>query len=310
MTYSGNSRLFHEYMMEWIETFKFGAVRGITYKKYIRSQKVLAEIAPDLRIDEIDRRSYQTIINEYAASHEKQTVKDFNNHLKAVILDAVDEGLIKTDPTRKVIIKGKAPSNAKKPKYLSQHELKALLSALDLTGDACWDHFIYLLAKTGLRFSEALAITPGSFSFDNHRLRIRNAWDYKSPIGDFEETKNYSSKRTISIDNHTNKLFAKICKKLPEDKPIFVDGRVHNSTVNKHLNRLCKKVGISMISLHGLRHTHASLLLYAGVSLASLARRLGHASTTTTQRNYLHIIQELESLDNEKIIKHLSLLDR
>lgn len=62
-----------------------------------------------------------------------------------------------------------------------------------------------------------------------------------------------------------------------EDKPIFVNGDVYNSTVNDILARHCKAAKIPVISVHGLRHTHASLLLFAGVSIASVARRLGHA---------------------------------
>lgn len=68
----------------------------------------------------------------------------------------------------------------------------------------------------------------------------------------------------------------------------------------------CKKCGISEISIHGLRHTHASLLLFAGVSIASVARRLGHASMTTTQKTYLHIIQELENKDVDLVMRTLS----
>ena len=49
---------------------------------------------------------------------------------------------------------------------------------------------------------------------------------------------------------------------------------------------------------------HASLLLFAGVSIASVARRLGHASMTTTQKTYLHIIQELENKDVDLVIEH------
>ena len=60
------------------------------------------------------------------------------------------------------------------------------------------------------------------------------------------------------------------------------------------------------ISIHGLRHTHASLLLFAGVSIASVARRLGHASMTTTQKTYLHIIQELENKDVDLVMRTLS----
>lgn len=57
---------------------------------------------------------------------------------------------------------------------------------------------------------------------------------------------------------------------------------------------------------HGPRHTHASLLLFAGVSIASVARRLGHASMTTTQKTYLHIIQELENKDVDLVMRTLS----
>lgn len=56
---------------------------------------------------------------------------DFHHQLKGAILDAVDEGLIERDPTRKAIIKGKPPS-VKKIKYLNQFELHRLLTSLDL----------------------------------------------------------------------------------------------------------------------------------------------------------------------------------
>lgn len=50
------------------------------------------------------------------------------------------------------------------------------------------------------------------------------------------------------------------------------------------------------------------LLLFAGVSIASVARRLGHASMTTTQKTYLHIIQELENKDVDLVMLTLILL--
>lgn len=82
--------------------------------------------------------------------------------------------------------------------------------------------------------------------------------------------------------------FSELIKDKPEDEPLFVGCKVYNSTVNDVLRRRCKLAGISTISVHGLRHTHASLLLFAGVSIASVARRLGHASINTTQKTYLH----------------------
>ena len=63
-----------------------------------------------------------------------------------------------------------------------------------------------------------------------------------------------------------------------------------------------------MITVHGLRHTHASLLLYNGVSIASVAKRLGHADMTTTQKTYLHIVQELENKDKNLIMSAMASL--
>lgn len=298
---------FHRYFAEWIEVYKQGAIRPITYQKYLMTLQRLTELAPDLKIHELDKRSYQTLINEYAQTHEKQTTMDFHNHLKSAILDAVDEGVLASDPTRKAIIKGKAPNN-KKPKFLSQFELQSLLKNLFLPPEPNWDWFILLMAKTGLRFSEALAICPSDFDFTAHKMKITKTWDYKNANGGFGDTKNFSSKRILSIDPQLNNQFAKLTKGLTADEPVFVDGRVFNSTVNSRLKALCKKEGVPVISLHSLRHTHASLLIYAGVSIASIAKRLGHSSVTTTQETYLHIIQELENQDNDKIIRHLSSL--
>jgi hypothetical protein len=92
---------FHKYFAEWIEVYKQGAIRPITYQKYLMTSQRLTELAPDLNICELNKRSYQTLINEYARTHEKQTTMDFHNHLKSAIMDAIDEGLIVSDPTRK-----------------------------------------------------------------------------------------------------------------------------------------------------------------------------------------------------------------
>ena len=102
--------------------------------------------------------------------------------------------------------------------------------------------------------------------------------------------------------------FSGLLKDYPKDKPIFVkdEKKIYNSTVNDILERHCKKLNILVISMHGLRHTHASLLLFSGVSIASVARRLGHSSMTTTQKTYIHIINELENKDIDIVMRSLS----
>ena len=287
-----NTELFYEYYEKWIRVYKMGAIRKVTLDKYMMTLKWLKRLAPELKVCELNRIEYQEILNKYAEYHERQTTMDFHHQLKGAILDAVDDGLIERDPTRKAIIKGKTPSE-KKRKYLNQFELHMLLTSLELKQEVSWEWLILLVAKTGMRFSEALGLTPKDFDFEHQMLSINKTWDYKGE-GGFMPTKNKSSVRKIQIDWKTVIQFSELLKGLPENEPIFVKGNVYNSTVNSVLSRYCKKANIPEITIHGLRHTHASLLLFAGVSIASVARRLGHSSMTTTQKTYLHMIQELE----------------
>lgn len=305
-TYDVNE-LFCNYYEKWITIYKEGAIRNSTMKKYRLTSRWLKKIAPNLKIGEINRITYQEILNKYADNHERQSTMDFHHQLKASILDAVDEGLISKDPTRKAIIKGKAPRD-KKVKYLNQFELQKLISDLDLKDEINFDWLIYLVAKTGLRFSEALAITPKDFDFPRQTLNVDKTWNYKEN-GGFEPTKNKSSERKVQLDWQTVIQFSELIKEIDEEKPIFISKKIYNSTINDILKRHCNNVGIAVISIHGLRHTHASLLLYAGVSIASVAHRLGHASMSTTQKTYLHIIQELENTDIDKIMRALTSLN-
>lgn len=302
---SKSTDLLKDYYHDWVIVYKEGAIRDVTLSKYHMCEKWLEKLVPDLRLCDVTRKAYQNIINEYAKEHERQTVMDFHHQLKGAILDAVDEGLIPHDPTRKVIIKGKTPVD-KKQKYLNQFQLQTLLQSLKLEEKINWDWFILLVAKTGMRFSEALAITPKDFDFAHQTVSINKTWNYKDG-GGFAATKNRSSIRKIQIDWQLVMQFATLVKDLPVDEPIFVTkDKVYNSTVNDILERYCKKLDIPIISVHGLRHTHASILLFAGVSIASVARRLGHASMTTTQKTYLHIIQELENQDIDLVMRSLS----
>ena len=304
---NNSNTLFCDYYKQWITVYKEGAIRPVTMKKYYMAHQWLLKLIPNLTLEELDRISYQKLLNDYASEHERQTTMDFHHHLKCAILDAVDEGLIQRDPTRKAIIKGKNPRE-KKPKCITQYELHKLIDDLNLSETINMDWLILLIAKTGMRFSEALALTPKDFDLNHQALSITKTWDYKGN-GGFLPTKNQSSVRKIPIDWQTVIQFAELIKYIDENKPIFVQGKIYNSTINDLLARHCKHVGIPVISIHGLRHTHASLLLFAGVSIASVARRLGHSNITTTQKTYLHIIQELESKDIDIIMRSLSNLN-
>lgn len=293
-----------DYFTKWIQIYKERAVRNVTLAKYKNTLNHVKRLAPKLLLSDLDKMKYQELLNDFASDHERQTVVDFHHQLKGAILDAVDDGLIKRDPTRKVIIKGKQP-RLKKHKFLNQFEVHKLLSSLKLTEEISWDWFILLVIKTGLRFSEALALTPNDFDYLKQTISVNKTWDYKGNTG-FQPTKNKSSARRITIDWQTSMQFQQLTKNSEPNKPIFFNDRVCNSTVNNRLEKYCHQAGIPIVSVHGLRHTHASLLMFAGVSVASVSRRLGHSSITTTQKVYMHVIQELENQDNDIVMRYLS----
>ena len=161
---------FCNYYARWIKVYKEGADRDVTMKKYLMTHAWLKKLVPQLRLCDITRVSYKQLLNAYAVCHERQTTMDFHHQLKGAIMDAVDDGLIERDPTRKAIIKGKTPAE-KKIKYLNQFELHSLICDLDLQEHINWDWLILLIAKTGMRFSVALALTPKDFDFAHQTVK-------------------------------------------------------------------------------------------------------------------------------------------
>ena len=298
-----------EYYDKWIVTYKKNNVKPITYQKYTMTGKSLKEIEPKCAISEIDRGIYQELINKYAETHEHLTVMDFHRQIRASVLDAVDERIIERDFTRRVQIGGKA-KNKKIKKFLEEDEAKLFISDLNVnTKELNWDHFLLLLINTGLRYAEGLALTPNDFDFDNRTVSVNKSYDYKSKnkVNRFQPTKNTSSNRVISLDLKTAWTLRPIIEKLNPTEPIFPywygSGHVviYNSTINDIIARHCNKVGVEKITIHGLRHTHASLLIAKKVSIQAVAKRLGHANTITTQSTYIHPLKTAMKEADERI---------
>lgn len=60
---------------------------------------------------------------------------------------------------------------------------------------------------------------------------------------------------------------------------------------------LLSDLDIDSITAHGLRHTHASVLLYKGANIHSASKRLGHATIQTTLDHYSHVLKKMEERD-------------
>lgn len=74
---------------------------------------------------------------------------------------------------------------------------------------------------------------------------------------------------------------------------------VTNKGANKLLRKTLDALEIDHISIHGLRHTHASVLIYKGAIIHSVSKRLGHSDIQTTLDHYAHVLKEMKEQDEE-----------
>jgi|GEM_PF-1541305 len=130
---------------------------------------------------------------------------------------------------------------------LNQTGLKLLLEELDLSNIN--DQLILLMAKTGIRYTEAAAVTPADLDLEKGLLNINKTWR----DGSFYPVKDAASLRTIKTGSELAGQFSGLLRDKPGDMPIF--GQCEMSTVNDRLKVHCKRIGIPFISVHTLRHT-------------------------------------------------------
>lgn len=295
------------YYKRWIVIFKKNVVSKITYNKYQNTAKHIYEIFGDLKLKDLTKLKYQEGLNAFAKTHAKRTVSCFHKQVRACLLEALDEKIIISDPTRKAVITGvERPKISRSLSYQNWSKLIKNLNTINID-----EMIIYIAAVTGMRYGEIVGLTTKDIDFKNGYLKVNKTWDYKYKTG-FMKTKTKSSIRKIAINIQT---IANLKSYLnfhnsQKDRPIFMDDNDHimvSAEINKSLTSKLEDLNIPRITFHGLRHTHASVLLYKGVSVLSVSRRLGHSNITTTQSTYLHVIKELQSQDQDKIVSILNM---
>ncbi|WP_204122459.1 site-specific integrase [Lacticaseibacillus mingshuiensis] len=296
-----------QYFERWIQLYKVHSVSDITLRKYTNTLQHIRIIFGDIKLRDITKSLYQDRINYFAQTHAMRTVATFHKQIRAALLDALDERVITTDPTRKTVITGQ-PVRSKK-KALDFGELQTLLHTLNPAN--CDELIIYVAAVTGMRYAEILGLTPADIHTNKSLVDINKTWDYKYRTG-FKKTKTVASNRQISLDRKTAILLQDYIQahNISPHDPVFLRNGVApvSAEINKALTSKLFEDHLPRITFHGLRHTHASVLLYQGVSVLSVSKRLGHSNITTTQSTYLHVIKELEQQDNDKIINVLNTL--
>jgi integrase len=156
----------------------------------------------------------------------------------------------------------------------------------------------------GLRLGEALALRWNNVDLDRKVLRVVEALEQTKAFGiRFKPPKSKAGKRDVTMpdilvealrEHRRAQLELRLqlgLGKLPDDALLFatIEGKpLSTIDVSVLWGRFAAKIGMPEITFHALRHTHASQLIDAGVDIATISKRLGHATPGITLNVYAH----------------------
>ena len=261
----------------------------------------------DLDIVDISKEIIESHLAEMLSRLSQTTVAHWNTRCKNILEYAYKNKYIDSDFYKDIVhIKVK---DSLAISVITENQFKQLIKiAKGQTRHTDLDEkilFLELLFKTGLRHSEAKALQVYKINFDSNEIRVNQSL-YCDIKGKWElaPTKTPCSNRTIKINkNLAQKLkdFIELKHKNRDDFLFsYEDGSPRTTIFAKELLKKSASILGVKISTHGLRHSHATMLIRNLVPVQLVQKRMGHADPTTTIKTYTHLISE-----DEKIIVDL-----
>lgn len=203
--------------------------------------------------------------------------------------------------------------------FYSKEELNEFLEYVKEDLELNWYTYFRLLAYSSARKSELLALKWSDIDFDTSTLNINKTLtrglNNKIII---QPTKTVNGRRIIDMDNDSMRLLkqwkmyqAQFMLKLgfntnKPDQLVFANTRDNFYSINvpnDRMRNVQKRNGLKQITVHGLRHTHCSILFSMGASIKDVQARLGHTNIQTTMHICAHVTRE------EKKTPQINLLD-
>lgn len=310
---NGGDVLLKHYLKDWLTEYKQGTVRKNTY--ILHERNVKTKILPyfkDIKLKDIKPLRYQKFINHLAEQgYSKRTIEIIHGTMFNALSTAVKPlKKLEENPCEGVTIP-KIPKKKEKLAYINSDDISFFLKI------ARQDNYLYYiffktLLETGMRKGEAAALQRKDIDLKNNYIHINKSLDFQVKEGEerFGETKTYDSERRIKISNSLAKELTAHMKYLNDNRIVFNEVYEHEldlvfcredgkplpkSTLFNALNRILKKSGLNKMPIHGLRHTHAVLLLESGATMKFVQERLGHKNITITSDVYSHISEKLEN---------------
>ncbi len=319
------NKTFAQYFEDWYLLYKKPKLRRATRVWYENTQRHIKDYFGADLLRDIKREDYQRFINHLAETLVKKTVQKIHGHIRSCVTAAVEDEHIRHDFTSRATITG-VTVDEQPVRFLNAYEMGELLkyAKRNLRVKASGRYMIITALYTGARLAEIGGLTWSDINFDWKTISISKTYDYDAKENAFADTKNYQSKRIIKVNDELLQFFRLLrdqqdntLSHLHIDNPldlVFINdlGSVPGSTaLNKLLRKLLAMIDgirpeVKELNFHGLRHTHASYLLYQGVSIYYISKRLGHKNITTTLNTYSHVISELEHEESGKTLEALS----
>ena len=314
---------YQEAYEEWIEIYRNNVKESTLHKTMVVFRDHILPKFGKYKIDLISINSLQKQAYEWHSKY--KNYKKMINYTFAVFNYAFRMGYISSNPKDKFIMPKKVQEQQDEDlKYYTREELITLFKYLEKDATNEWFTFFRLLAYTGIRKGECLALTWNDIDFKNNTLTVNKTisvgLNNKQII---QDPKSFNSFRTISIDTNT----MMILKKWKTEQASMLLKFGHNS-MNKNqllfstasrnkmytlskprtiLKKVCDKNNFKFIHIHGFRHTHASLLFESGVTMESVKERLGHSDIQTTVNIYTHITQKNKDKTAKKFANYMGI---
>lgn len=306
----GSQLLFSDYFAEYTE-LRFGAgLKESSRESWISTKDHVVNVYfKGLTLDQITRNKYQHFLNHYSQGLRRASVVKRHQIIKQVIMQAFHDGLIQIDPTYGVTIPG-SESKSAEDKFIQVDEFNKLIDYIESSEKLVkWNtsFMIYLVALSGLRAGEALALTRNDVNVDEHTITVSKT-KQRSGVSTAPKTK--SSMRTLVMPDRFFENYQTFvsAKTKWNDRLELFDGRITSDQNNIWLKKVEKQLHFeNIVSLHGLRHSHVSYLLSKGVDINYASKRLGHSNTMITQKVYAHLLREKQESEE---LKTLNILDK
>lgn len=227
--------------------------------------------------------------------------------LQSIFARAVEQGFLRETPCTKAVILPKRDRTNRKRHFLTEEQTRVLFNMLS-DGNQ-FNRIIKILLLTGMRSGECLALQWKDIDFENKTIHITNTLTDVNGKRWLQPPKTANSTRYIALSDVLRDIFIEQqqyneekAKNLGKDfnlsEMVFTNATgnyIDRSALNQQFRRFVHDTDFDFLTLHSLRHCHATLLINNGIDIKIVSELLGHSDISTTANIYADVLSSAKS---------------